>query len=694
MLDALFRPKSVAVIGASNRELTIGYRIVQNLVDSGYKGPIFTVNPKAPFVKNFVAYKDIREVPLDVDLAHIIVKNTRVPAEIEKCGQKGVKVVIVNTAGFREIGADGIKLEEEMLAIAKKYGIRVFGPNCQGVMNSDPEVRAYCNFTFTKMVPGTISVMAQSGGVGEVINNRLYELGLGFRMYASYGNQSDINATEILEYWGNDPGTKVILLHIETLSDAAGFAKVAAEITKQKPILAMKTGRTKLGAKAVSSHTGGMMGVDTSTSLLLEKCGILTFDDEEELCQAARALSALPVAAGNRLAIITNTGGPGIIVTDEIIERGCEMAELSFDSQEILRENLYAEASIANPVDVLATATPEHYQLAAETLMKDPNVDIVFVNFITPFFVDTEGVARGLVEVAKDASKPMIVVAMTEKEGWATTLKIFADAGIPTFDMPEVGGRVAASLARYAQLKQRHDSTPVSYADVDPSVASRLIDKTRSAGRQFMSQSDAFSLLDAYGLPVIANSEVSDVAGALAAAAEIGYPVTLKVESEDVVHKSDAGGVLLNLETDKAVEKAFADLNRTFPSSQVFIQKYLNPGVEVMLGAHRENTELGHVLAFGLGGIFVEVLKDVVFKLNPLSKEDIAAMVRGIKGYPILAGIRGQEGVDLEKIEEFIGRLSILLHNHPEIEEMDLNPIFVYPRGQEPGLVDVRIKLS
>jgi len=271
MLDALFRPKSVAVIGASNRELTIGYRIVQNLVDSGYKGPIFTVNPKAPFVKNFVAYKDIREVPLDVDLAHIIVKNTRVPAEIEKCGQKGVKVVIVNTAGFREIGADGIKLEEEMLAIAKKYGIRVFGPNCQGVMNSDPEVRAYCNFTFTKMVPGTISVMAQSGGVGEVINNRLYELGLGFRMYASYGNQSDINATEILEYWGNDPGTKVILLHIETLSDAAGFAKVAAEITKQKPILAMKTGRTKLGAKAVSSHTGGMMGVDTSTSLLLEK---------------------------------------------------------------------------------------------------------------------------------------------------------------------------------------------------------------------------------------------------------------------------------------------------------------------------------------------------------------------------------------------------------------------------------------
>jgi len=694
MLDALFRPKSVAVIGASNRELTIGYRIVRNLVDSSYKGSIFTVNPKALFVKNFVAYKDITEVPFDVELAYIIVENTQVPAEIEQCGRKGVKVVIVNTSGFREIGADGVKLEEEMLAIAKKYGIRVFGPNCQGVMNSDPEVRLYCNFTFTKMVPGSISLVAQSGGVGEVINNRLYEMGLGFRMYASYDNHSDINATEIIEYWGKDHGTKVIILHIETLSDAAAFARVAAEITKNKPILAMKTGRTKLGAKAVSFHVDSLLGVDTYSSLLLEKCGVLTFNDEEELCQAARALSALPMATGNRLAIITNTGGPGIIVTDEIIERGCELAELSADSQEILRENLYAEALISNPVNVLATATPEQFQLTAETLMKDPGVDIVCVNFITPFFVDTEAVARGLVEVAKDASKPMIVVAMTEKKGWATTLKIFADAGIPTFDMPEVGGRVAASLARYAQLKQRQDYTSVSYDDVDPSEASRLINETRSSGRRFMSQSDAFSLLDAYGLPVIANSEVSDLTGALAAAAEIGYPVTLKVESENVVYKSDAGGVLLNLKTAKTVRKAFADLHRTFPSSQVFIQKYLNPGVEVMLGAHRENAELGHVLAFGLGGIFVEVLKDVVFKLNPLSKEDIVAMIRGIKGYPILAGVRGLEGVDLEKIEEFIGRLSILLHNHSEIEEMDLNPIFVYPRGHEPGLVDVRIKLS
>ena len=694
MLDALFRPRAVAVIGASNRRLTIGYRIVENLVDSGFKGPIFPINPKAPYIKNFIAYKDILDVPLEVDLAHIIVKNTRVPGEIEKCGKKGVKVVIVNTAGFGEIGPEGVKLQEEMMAVAKKYGVRVFGPNCQGVMNSDPEVRAYCNFTFTSMVEGSISVMAQSGGVGEVINNRLYELGLGFRMYASYGNQADINATEILEYWGKDPGTKVILLHIETLQDPAGFAKVAKEITRNKPILAMKTGRTKLGAKAVSSHTGGMMAVDTTTNLLLEKCGILTFNDEEELCQAARALAQLPVAEGNRVGIITNTGGPGIIVTDELTERGCELAEISDASRDTLKGSLYPEASLANPIDVLATATPEHYKLAAETLMSDPGVDIVFVNFITPFFVDTEGVARGLTEVAKNAAKPMVACVMTEKEGWKETLRIFNEGGIPTFDMPEMAGKVAAAIARYAALQKRQDTAPFQYNDVDAAAASQLIAKTRAAGRSFMAQADAFSLLAAYGLPVPAYTETGDLDGALAAAAEIGYPVTMKVETEEVVHKSDAGGVVLNIKNDEALTAAFNQMMDNFPGASCFIQKFLDPGIEVMVGANRETEGLGHVVAFGLGGIFVEVMKDVVFRLNPLSAEDIAAMITGIKGYKILEGIRGRAGADIEKLREVIARISILLSNHDEIVEMDLNPIFAYPEGRDPGLVDVRIRLK
>ncbi|HDS15244.1 MAG TPA: CoA-binding protein [Proteobacteria bacterium] len=694
MLDALFRPRAVAVIGASNRRLTIGYRIVENLVDSGFKGPIFPVNPKAAYIKNFIAYKDILDVPLEVDLAHIIVKNTRVAEEIEKCGQKGVKVVIVNTAGFGEIGPDGVRLQEEMLAVARKYGVRVFGPNCQGIMNSDPEVRAYCNFTFTRMVEGSISVMAQSGGVGEVINNRLYELGLGFRMYASYGNQADVNATEILEYWGNDAGTKVILLHIETLQDPAGFARVARAITKRKPILAMKTGRTKLGAKAVSSHTGGMMAVDTTTNLLLEKCGILTFNDEEELCQVARALAQLPVAEGNRVGIITNTGGPGIIVTDEITERGCELAEISDASRDTLEGSLYPEASLANPIDVLATATPEHYRLAAETLMSDPGVDLVFVNFITPFFVDTEGVARGLTEVAKGAAKPMVACVMTEKEGWRKTLQIFNEGGIPTFDMPEMAGKVAAAVARYGALQRRQHCPPLSFNDIDTTAATRLIEKTRAARRSFMAQADAFSLLAAYGLPVPAYCETRDLDGALAAATEIGYPVTIKVELESVVHKSDAGGVALNLKDDQSLSAAYRKMMENFPGAVCFIQKFLDPGIEVMVGANRETAGLGHVVAFGLGGIFVEVMKDVVFRLNPLSADDIEEMIKGIKGYPILEGIRGRAGADIEKLKEVISRVAILLYNHDEIDEMDLNPIFAYEKGREPGLVDVRIKLK
>ncbi len=695
MLDALFRPRAVAVIGASNRRLSIGYRIVENLVDSGFRGPIFPINPQAPFIKNFIAYKDILEVPLEVDLAHIIAKNTRVPGEIEKCGKKGVKVVIVNTSGFSEIGPEGIKLQEEMMAVARKYGVRVLGPNCQGIMNSDPEIRAYCNFTFTSMVEGSISVMAQSGGVGEVINNRLYELGLGFRMYASYGNQADISATEILEYWGNDPGTKVILLHIETLKNPAGFARVASEITKRKPILVMKTGRSNHKVRAVFSHTGGMMQGDTTTNLLFEKCGVLTFNDEEELCQAARALAQLPIAEGRRVGIITNTGGPGLIVTDELIECGCELAEISPASRDTLKGNLYPEASLANPIDVLATATPEHYKLAAETLMSDPGVDIVLINFITPFFVDTEGVARGLTEVAKNASKPMVVCVMTEKESWKKTLRIFNEGGIPTFDMPEMAGKVAAAIARYAVLQKRRNSAPVVYNDIDAAAAAQLIEKTRAAGRSFMAQADAFSLLSAYGLPVPAYTQTGDLDGALAAAVEIGYPVTMKVEDESVVHKLDAGGVVLNITNDAELTAAFNKMMETFPGSSCFIQKFLDPGIEVMVGANRETEGLGHVVAFGLGGIFVEVMKDVVFRLNPLSAEDIEVMITGIKGYKVLlTGIHGRAGADIDKLREVLARVATLLNNHSEIEEMDLNPIFAYPEGRDPGLADVRIKLK
>ena len=386
MLDALFKPASVAVIGASTKELSIGNRIIKNLQDFGYRGPIYPINPKADEVRGIKAYGNITDVPGDVDLVHIVIPNKFVPFAMDDCGKKNVKVAIINTAGFKEIGGKGAELEELVAEKAREHGIRVFGPNCQGIINTDSDVRAYCNFTFTKPETGGISIVAQSGGVGEVINQRFSELGVGVRMYASNGNACDVSIPEILRYWGEDEKTRVIVLYVEGISDYSEFMEVASEVTAKKPILAMKAGRTEEGAKAASSHTGGLARMEIVTELIFERTGILTFRDEEELCQAAAAFASQPVPAGNRVGLITNTGGPAIIATDELVEAGLEIPPLSEGAEKVLRESLYGAASVNNPIDVLATANAGHFRAAMDVLMDEEQIDSVYINFVTPFF--------------------------------------------------------------------------------------------------------------------------------------------------------------------------------------------------------------------------------------------------------------------------------------------------------------------
>ena len=379
MLDALFRPRSVAIVGASNNPLSIGHIVIQNLVDHGFRGPIFPINPKERQIKSFKAYKSILEVPDEVDLVNISIKNTLVPRIIDECGQKGVKFAIVHTAGFKEVGEEGAALEKEMVKIAHKHGLRVYGPNSQGVQNSDPEVSLYANFTFVPMTPGSVSILAQSGGVGEVLKIPLHKLGMGLRMYASFGNECDVSMNEILEYYGRDEGTKVIMVQVETFKDPQGFLEAARKITPDKPVLAIKAGRTEEGAVAVSSHTGSLLNQDTMTDAIFEKAGVLRFFDQDDMCKAAIAFAHQPAPKGNKIAIVTNTGGPGILALDEAILGGLELARLKEETKDHLRENLHPEATVKNPVDVVATATPEHYGLTVEALFKDPGVDMVLV---------------------------------------------------------------------------------------------------------------------------------------------------------------------------------------------------------------------------------------------------------------------------------------------------------------------------
>ena len=691
-LDALFSPRSVAVIGASNRELTIGYRIVQNLLEFGFKGPTFPVNPKGGEIRGLKAYPSILEVPGPVDVAHVVIKNTMVPACLEDCAQKNVKAVIVNTAGFREIGGDGVALENQLIEIARKTGIRVFGPNCQGIINTDPAIRAYCNFTFTRPSPGHVSVVAQSGGVGEVIQQRITELGVGVRHYASNGNACDISIPEIMEHYGQDDQTKVIVVHIESLTDPRAFLQTATRITPRKPVLAMVAGRTAEGAKAVSSHTGGMMRQHAAIELVFEKAGIVAFRNTEQMCQAAIGFASQPIPDGNRVGMITNSGGPAIIATDELIENGMVMPPLSDRTESFLKEKLYPEASVNNPIDVLATAGPEHFAAAIEALSGDDTIDAIFLNFVTPFFVDTMGVAREIAAANQNSRKPIVATIMTEKTGWADTLKTIRDSGVPVYDMPETGAGVLASMGRHATLSKRPVEAPTVFSDVNAAPVQSILQAAKAAGTSNLAAADAYEILSAYGIPSARHASAADVDECLAAADEIGYPVVLKVDAESVVHKMQSGAVVLGIRDRNALREKARELLVRFADAKprLLVQEQLPKAREVIVGA-KAVEGLGHVVMFGLGGVFVEVLRDVSFKLTPVTTREAAEMIRSIRSHGLLKGTAGQSGVDLQALTEIIERVSQLLVENPEIGEMDINPLFAYPSGAK--ATDVRVMI-
>ncbi len=691
-LEPVFSPRAVAVIGASNRELTIGYRIIENLLDFGYTGPIYPVNPKGGEVRGLKAYPSILETPEPVDVAHIVIKNTLVPDCVADCARKGVKAVIVNTAGFREIGGEGAALEDQLLAIARQTGIRVFGPNCQGIINTDPAIRAYCNFTFTRPSVGHISIVAQSGGVGEVIHQRITELGAGVRQYASNGNACDVSIPEIIAHYGRDPHTKVIAVHIESLPDPRAFLEAAAAVARQTPILAMKAGRTAEGAQAVASHTGGMVTQDTAIELVFEKAGIVSFRNLEELCQAAVGFASQPIPNGNRVGMIANTGGPAIIATDELIEGGMTMPPLSPQTAALLKEKLYAEASINNPIDVLATAGPEHFAAAIQALLDDDSIDAVFLNFVTPFFVDTLGVAREIAAANRRSHKPIIATVMTEKKGWAETLKVIRDGGVPTYDMPETGARVLAAMGRYANLLKRPVEPAVLYSDVDASRAKSILTGARRRGKTDLSAAEGFELLTCYQIPVARSRSAGSVAECLAAAEGIGYPVVLKVDSETMVHKTESGGVVLNIPDRDALGEAATHMRTRFAATtlRLLVQEQLPAALEVIVGA-KAAPGLGHVVMFGLGGIYVEVLKDVSFKITPVTPSEVRDMLVSLRTFPLLTGVRGKAGVDLAVLTEIIQRISQMLLDNPEIRELDINPIFALPVGAKAA--DVRVMI-
>jgi len=691
MLDALFKPKSVAIIGASNNPLSIGHIVMTNLLNHNFNGPIFPINPKSNFIKSFRAYPSVTDVPDDIDLVNISIKNTLVPAVLEECGKKGVKFAIVHTAGFKEVGAEGQQLEKQIVEIAHKYGMRIYGPNSQGIQNSDPEVSVYANFTFVPMSPGNISIVAQSGGVGETLKLHLYRIGKGIRMYSSFGNEADVSMNEIIDYYGQDEETKVIMVHIETLKDPAGFLEVAKGITQKKPILALKTGKTTEGTKAVASHTGAMVEQETIIDALFKKSGVLRFDTQEDMINAAIAFSNQPVPKRDRVCIVTNTGGPAIIGVDECITAGLRLARLSAQTKETLGKLVFQEAIVSNPVDVVATAGPEQYGGTVNALLKDPNIDSLLLVFVTAPFVDCEGIARKLGEIGKTSEKPIVCQVITI-EKWEEVIRLIREGGIPVYDFAEDAARALSAMTKYGGFIQRKAPTFRQY-QVNRPAADQVMARHRGT-EEFLPPQEIFEILRYYGIPTVISERVEKKGDLDKLAVKIGYPVVLKVDSAEIIHKTEVGGVAVDLKDKPALLFAFDDMSRKFEreNPSFILQEHIKGGVEVIMGA-KGNEDLQSTLMFGFGGIFVEAIRDVQFRLAPLSEQESFEMISSIKGFAVLEGVRGQKPADIAKLAEILNRLSQLITDFPEIDELDLNPVVALEEGKGAIVVDARMRL-
>jgi len=689
-LDPLFKPKAVALIGASAKELSIGNVIIKNLLHYGYKGPIYPVNPKVDEIRGLKAYSSIMDIPGEVDLAHIVIPPPFVPEEVENCGKKGVRAIIINTAGFREMGAEGLALENDFLSRAKHYGIRIFGPNCQGIINSDPALRAYCNFTFTFPEPGYISVVAQSGGVGAVIMQAFSDLGIGIRMYASNGNGSDVSIPEIIRYYGSDEGARAIVLYVESLDNPREFMEVAAEVTAKKPVLAMTAGRTDKGAEASRSHIGGLAG-SISMVQIFKKSGILSFTNQEDLCHAAVAFASQPVPKGNKVGIITNTGGPSVIAIDELVSCGLEIPPLSDRAANELKGTMLESASIHNPLDVVATAGASHFKSALDVFMKEEQFDSIYVNFVTPPFVDCESVARELAAFSKARVKPIVCNYMTNKKRWESTTKILKDGDIPCFDFAETAAKALSALVRYQRIKSEKKGKVKIFPDVDHELVREILQNAKVKGTKVLSAVEVYSVLEAFRIPVAPWQVATSPEEVISAATEIGYSVVIKADSEKIIHKSDVGGVAVNIRNDdeakKAAEEMFGKLGHEI---KFFVQKYMPGGIELIIGAKSENG-VGHLIMFGLGGIFVEILKDVAFTISPATDSEAEEMMNSLKAAPLINGFRGDKGINRDKAAEIIQRVSMLVSDFPEIMELDLNPLIA--SGENIYSVDARIIL-
>jgi acetate---CoA ligase (ADP-forming) len=694
----LLAPRSIAVVGASRTPGKIGHELFRNLLAYGFEGPVYPVHPTSVSIAGVRAYASLSEVPDAVDLAIVVVAAPEVPGVVRECAEKGVRGLVIISAGFAEAGAAGKDAERKLVALARGNGMRIVGPNCLGIVNTASTVRMNATFAPARPVAGNVAFLSQSGGLGIELMSRAGELGIGISQFVSVGNKADVSGNDLLQYWADDTQTEVILLYLESFGNPTKFVRLARNLARTKPIVAVKSGRTAAGSRAASSHTAALAAADVAVDALFRQAGVIRVDTLDELLSTAMVLAHQPLPSGRRVAIVSNAGGPGILAADACVGAGLEVVELDAATQTALREIASSGASVRNPVDLVAGATAGQFEAALRITLADGTVDAVLAIFVPPLVTRAEDVARAIANAAEPEQDKPIVACFLGHSGVPDLLR-GADGRrtIPSFAFPESAAHALGRVADLADWRRRPPGSVPVLAGVDPpgarSIIQAALDATTRARGSWLDANDTAAVLGRFGIPVVAYRTATDAAQAAVAARELGYPVALKASAPGLVHKSDVGGVALDLRDEKSVVDAYDAMSRSVGPAMTgaLVQPMVAEGVELILGITHDPT-FGPLVLFGLGGVTAELLADRALRLVPVTDEDAHQLVRSLRGSQLLFGYRGRPAVNVDALEDLILRVGALADAFPEIVEMDLNPVVASADGVV--VIDAKIRVA
>lgn len=700
-LDGIFYPESVAVVGASTRRGTVGNDIFRNLLMNEFNGSVYPINPKSSHILGVHCYPSLADVPGPVDLAVVIVPAVAVMDVVDQAVKKQVKGLVIISAGFKETGGKGAELEAQLSEKVRAAGIPLIGPNCLGVINTDPVIKMNAAFGRKMPAAGNLAFLSQSGALCTSVLDYAEARHIGFSKFVSFGNKADVDEIDLLGYLANDEKTSVIAMYLESITDGRRFIETAGNIFWEtgKPMICLKSGRSPEGAKAVSSHTGSLAGSDSVYDALLMQSGVQRVDTISELFDMAALYTTQPLPRGNRVAIITNAGGPGIMATDAAVRHGLKLAEISEATQDKLKTSLPVTASLHNPIDVIGDARSDRYKAAVRNVLADENVDMGVVILTPQSMTDIEETAAVVPESIAGINKPVVCAFMGAKDV-APGVRILESAGVPNYQFPEEAVKSLAAASRLVSLQEIPRREMAKLDNINADKAGKLIAELLDGNNErYLTQAECRPILECYSFPLLKGGISHSADEAAKIVASLGKPAAMKIMSADVIHKFDAGGVILNVKGEKAGREAYEQIVKNVleavPGAEIegiLIEEMAPKGVEVILGASRD-PRFGSLIMFGLGGTMVEVLKDVSFRLAPMWRISAERMVRQIKSFAVLDGFRGTPVRDIDSIVDTLLRLSALTCNHPEIVELDINPLIVHAKGEGCSVADSRIML-